>query len=53
MLLINSEVTLDLDWSENCVVCEADRAVTFANTSGKCYVPVVTPLTENNATLLQ
>ena len=40
MSLINCEVTLDLDWSENC--CEEDRTTTFAMTSANLYVPVVT-----------
>ena len=28
MPLINFEVTLDLNWSENCVICEANRVPT-------------------------
>ena len=35
MPVTNCEVTLDLNWSENCVICEADRAITFAITSAK------------------
>ena len=42
MLLLNCEVTLDLNWSENCAICEEDRATTFAMTNAKLYVPVVT-----------
>ena len=53
MPLINCEITLNLKWSENCVICEADRATTFAMTSAKLYVPVVTPSTQDNAKLLQ
>ena len=53
MPLINCEVTLDLIWSENCVICEANRAKTFAMTSAKFYVPVVTLSTQDNANLLQ
>ena len=40
--LINCDVTLNLNWSENCAICEADRVATFAMTSVKIYVPVVT-----------
>ena len=53
MPLIICEVTLDLNWSENCVICEADRVTTFAMTSVKLYVPVVTLSTQDNAKLLQ
>ena len=53
MLLLNCEVTLDLNWSENCVICEEDRATTFAITNAKLYVPVVTLWTQDNAKLLQ
>ena len=41
MPLINCEVTLDLNWSENCVICEEYRATTFAIASAKLYVPVL------------
>ena len=41
MPFINYKVTLDLNCSENCVICEKDRATAFAMTSGKLYVPVV------------
>ena len=37
MPLINCEVTLDLHYSENCVICEADKATTFAMTSVKTF----------------
>ena len=53
MPLINFEVTFDLDWSENCVICEADRPATFAMISAKIYVPVATLSTQDNAKLLQ
>ena len=42
MQLISCEVTLDLNWSENCVICETDRALTFVMTSAKRYVSTVT-----------
>ena len=51
--LINCEVTLDLNWSGNRVICEANRATTFAMNSRKSYLPVVTLLIEDNAKLLQ
>ena len=53
MPLIICEVTLDLNWSENCVICEAGRVTTFPMTSVKPYVPVVTLSTQDNAKLLQ
>ena len=48
MPLLNREVTLDLNWWEKCVKCEEDRAATFAMTSAKLYVPVVTLSIQNN-----
>ena len=42
-------ITLDLKWSENCVICEADRATKSAMTSTKLYVSVVTLSTRDNA----
>ena len=33
MPLINCEVTLDLNWSENCVICEGNRATTLRSSS--------------------
>ena len=53
MPLINGEVNLDLNWSDNCVICEANRATTFAMTSAKLYVPIATLSTQGNAKLLQ
>ena len=53
MSLIKCEVTFDLDWSDSCVICEVDRATTFAMTSAKLHVPVVTLSTQDNAKLLQ
>ena len=37
MPLINCEVTLDLNWSENCVICEGYRSTTFAMAVAKPY----------------
>ena len=46
---INWEITLDRNWSENCVICEAHGVITFAMTDTKLYVPVATLSTQNNA----
>ena len=48
MLLINCEVTLDLNWSENCAIWKANRVTTFAMTSSKLHAPVVTRSTQGN-----
>ena len=53
MSLINCEINLILTWSASCVICEADRATTFAITDIKLYVPVVTLSTQDNSNLLQ
>ena len=53
MALVNCEVTLDLDWPENCVICEADRTAAFSISSTKLYVTVVTLSTHAIAKLLQ
>ena len=45
-------VTLDLKRSENCAICEVNRATTFAMTSAKLYVPAVTLSTKDNAKIL-
>ena len=49
MLLINCKVNLDLNLSENCAICEANRATTFAMIGAKLYVPVVALSTQDNA----
>ena len=49
----NCELTLDLYWSERCSICEADKVTTFAMTSARLYLLVVTLLTQQNAKLLQ
>ena len=54
--LINCEVTLDLNWSENCVIVATNVAVqatTFSITDRKRYVPVVTLSTQDNAKRLE
>ena len=45
MPLINCEITLDLNWSGNCVKVVtniANQGATFSITDAKLYVPVVT-----------
>ena len=56
MPLINYEITLDLNWSENCVIVATDVAnqgATFSITDTKLYVPVVTLATQDNTKLLE
>ena len=53
MPLINCEVNLILIWSSNCVISNSTGAETFAKTSTKLYVPVVTLSTQDNVKLLQ
>ena len=55
MPLINCEVELILDWSENCVVIStniANQVPTFTITETNLDVPVVTLSTQDNAKLL-
>ena len=52
MSLINCEVELILDWSENCVVIStniANQVPTFTITETNLDVPVVTLSTQDNA----
>ena len=45
MPLINCEITLNLNWSENCVIVAtyiANQGATFSITDTKLYVPVAT-----------
>ena len=56
MPLINCEINLDLNWSENCVIVAtnaAAQATTFSITDTKLYVPVVTLSIQDNAKLLE
>ena len=53
MPLIDCGVNFDLNCSENCVICEGNRATKFPVTSAEFYVSVVTLSTQDNATLLQ
>ena len=55
MSLINCEVELILDWSENCVIMSTNvvnQNTTFTVTKTNLYVPVVTLSTQDNAKLL-
>ena len=55
MPLINCEVNLILNWSENFVIIYIDVAnqiPTFTITETNLYVPVVTSSTQDNAKLL-
>ena len=56
MPLINCEINLDLNWSENCVIVATNvtaQATRFSLTDRKLYVPVVTLSTQDNAKLLE
>ena len=56
MPLIICEITLDLNWSEKCVIVATDVATqgtTFSITDTNIYVPVVTLSTQGNAKLLE
>ena len=56
MSLINCEITLDLNWSENCVIVATNvkaQSITVSITDTKHYVPVVTLSTQDNAKLLE
>ena len=53
MLLINSEVTLILTWSKDCVITNSTGEGKFAIIETKLYVPVVTLSTKDNEKLLQ
>ena len=56
MPLINCETTLDLNWSENCVIMAtnvAAQTTRFSITDTKLYVSIVTISTQDNAKLLE
>ena len=55
MPLINCEISLDLNWSKNCIIVvtdAADQIITFSITD-KNYIPVVNLSTEDNTKLLE
>ena len=53
--LINCEIILDLNWSENCVKVanNADQDTAISITDTKVYVPVLTLSTQDNTKLLE
>ena len=53
MILINCQISLDLNWSKNGVVVanNADQDTTFSMTDTKPYIPVVILSTQDNAKL--
>ena len=56
MSLIDCEINLHLNWSENCIIVAANVAAqvtTFSTTDAKLYIPVVTLSTQDNARLLE
>ena len=56
MPLINCEITLDLNWSENCVIVAINvtaQTTTISITDTKLYVPVVTLSTQDIAKQLE
>ena len=56
MPLIYSEITLDLNWFENCAIVatiETAQVTTYWITDTKLYVPVVMLSTQDNAKLLE
>ena len=56
MPLINCEINIDLTWSKNCIIVAPDIAnqgTTFPIADTKCYFPVVTLSTQDNAKMLE
>ena len=53
MPLINSNVNPILTWSTDCVISSAIGETKFAVNDTKCYVPIVTLSTQDNAKLLE
>ena len=53
MPLINCEINVILTWYDKCLLSNDTKAITFAITDTKLYVPVVTLSTQINAELLQ
>ena len=55
MPLINCVITLDLNWSKNCVIVasNADQETTFSITDAKLYFTTVTLATQDNTKLLE
>ena len=53
MPLINCEINLILTWSADCIIFSATGATKFEITDAKCYVPIITLSTQDNAKPLQ
>ena len=56
MSLFNCNITLNLNWSENCIIMATNVAVqatTISITDTKLYIPAVTLSTQDNAKLLE
>ena len=55
MVLINYEITFDLNWSQNCIIVayNVDQGTIFSISDTKLYDPVVTLSTQDNAKLLE
>ena len=56
MSLINCEINLHINWSENCIILAtnvAAQVITFSNTDTILYVLVLTLSTQDNAKLLE
>ena len=51
MPLINCEINLILTWSKKCLLSNDTKAITFAITNTKLYVPVVTLSTQVKRTI--
>ena len=56
MALINCEISLDLNWSENCIITATNvvnQGTAFSITDRKLYIPIVTLSIQNNAKRLE
>ena len=51
--LINSEISIMLIWSANCIISKEDRVTGFWITDTKLFVPLVTLSTQDNLKLLK
>ena len=49
---LNCEITFELTWSVNCVICKADKVTSLPIDDAKHYVPVVTLSFQDNAKVL-
>ena len=53
MPLINSGINFILTWSGNCVIYKVDKAINFAVTDTKLYVPAITSSIQNTTTKIE